>query len=168
MNLIKQEGTDDCVAAALAMVFDVSLGYIKAELFTDLMFPFPEPWDKLPKVPDMNVICDYAMGQQGVALVPFELDPLCSPHVDCKPVPVWPRSKTATARGPWKFEIALRKGPGLIEGTLTRNGNQLGHMVAWDGTVIYDPRGYCYSTNVAMPRFNFQPRRFWLAISTRK
>jgi len=166
MKLVTQEGANDCVLAALSMLFDASPSRIHQDLFTDLFFPFPDPWAHLPKVPDMNVICDYALWKQDVALVPFELDPLCSPHKDCPPVPVWPRCKVASSEGPRMFEQSLRRGEGLIEGVVI--GKELGHMVAWDGTVILDPRGYCYSLNVAVDKFNFQPRRFWLAVSTRK
>jgi hypothetical protein len=168
MKLVKQHGTDDCVAAALAMVFDASYDRVSRDLFSDMMYPFPEPWADLPKVPDMNVICDYAIGEWFTALVPCELDPVCSPHIDCPPVKVWPRSKSGGQGGELQFEWALRRGPGLIEGSLVGTGKQLGHMVAWNGQVVYDPRGYCYSMNVAVDKFNFQPRRFWLAINTRK
>ncbi len=154
---------NDCVAASLAMLLDVELGYIKNQLFTDLPKPFPGQWELFPKVPDMNVICDWVWGTYQIALTPFEYDPQSTPHRNCPPVSVYPRTTNllgVTADG--AFDNQMAHGPGLLEG-LTLNGS-LGHMCAWDGKVIHDPRGYCYSYNVAKEKFSYQVTRFWLAV----
>jgi hypothetical protein len=153
---------NDCVAASLAMLFDVDLGYIETLLFTALTKPFSGQWSGFPKVPDMNIICDWAC-QRGTALVPFEYDPQCTPHKSCPPVSVYPQTtrcphETADAA----FDKQMEYGPGLIEGTII--GREVGHMCAWDGKVIYDPRGYCYTRNVAKEKFGYQITRFWLAV----
>jgi hypothetical protein len=62
------------------------------------------------------------------------------------------------------FEGQLSHGKGVIEGVITSTAK--GHMVAWDGAVIYDPRGYMYSLNVAN-KFDFSPSRFWLAVEAK-
>ena len=154
---------NDCVAASLAMLLGRGIEYIKNQLFTNLPKPFPGQWELYPKVPDMNVICDWLWHQFQIALVPFEYSPQCTPHKNCPPVSVYPTtvgfpSYTADAA----FHDQVSYGPGLLEG-LTLNGS-LGHMCAWDGKVIYDPRGYCYSRNVAGVRFDYQITRFWLAV----
>ena len=161
MNLITTNN-NDCVAASLAMLFETSLTYVKAELFTNLPKPFSGQWWDLPKVPDMNVICDWAWKRR-TALVPFECDPQCTPHKDCPPVPVYPRTtKHKEGLGVWEFNNQMAYGPGLIEGTII--GQEVGHMCAWDGKIVYDPHGYCYSRNAAKEKFGYQITRFWLAV----
>ena len=161
MNLITSSN-NDCVAASLAMLLGVDIGYIELHLFTALTKPFTGRWVDLPKVPDMNVICDWLWEPCGIALVPFEYNPQCTPHKDCPPVPVYPR----TTVGPHEtahvaFKAQMNYGPGLLEG-LTEG--EVGHMCAWDGKIIHDPRGYCYTPNVAQEKFDYQMTRFWLAV----
>jgi hypothetical protein len=143
----------DCIACSLAMLIGVAPLYIKKNLIGELYYPFPEPWDNLPLVPSMEVICDWLITDQGTALTPFPRNPVCTPHKDCPPVSVWNEDPD------WRFEEQCEYGKGLIEG-LRPNG--VGHMVAWDGKAIHDPSGYIYSLNAA-DRFNFNPTRFWLA-----
>jgi hypothetical protein len=154
---------NDCVAASLAMLIDAPLGYVKIELFTALTKPFPGQWSGFLKVPDMNVICDWLWGERYTALTPFEYDPQCTPHRSCPPVSVYPRTTSRpheTADG--AFSKQMDYGPGLIEGTII--GREVGHMCAWDGKAIHDPRGYIYSRNVAKEKFGYQISRFWLAV----
>ena len=167
MKLIKQACGVDCTAASIAMVLGLELDFVKAELFKDLPKPFPSPWDHLPKVPDMNVICDWAWRTRSAALTPFERDPVCTPHRDCPPVSVYPRNtrtSVRTAEGAWRCQLSY--GPGLLEGVII--GREVGHMVAWSGDAIYDPRGHIYTSDDAESYFSFQPRRFWLYTPTRK
>lgn len=156
MNLITSSN-NSCVAASLAMLFDCSIDIIKSELFSSLLYPFPAPWSHLPKVPDMNVICDWAWNNRRVALVPFEYNPYCSPAADCPPIPVWPESGDVEKA----FSRALGYGAGLLEGLVDE---KRGHMCAWSGNVVHDPRGYSYSRNVAKSKFGFHIIRFWLAV----
>jgi hypothetical protein len=143
------------------MLFDVDIHYVKDQLFFGLSKPFPEPWSHLPKVPDMNVVCHWAWDRR-TALVPFEYNPQCTPHEDCPPVPVYPTRSDIYGKTPdWAFITQMSFGPGLIEGITE---DEAGHMCAWDGSIIYDPRGYCYSRNVAKERFGYQITRFWLAV----
>lgn len=157
MRLIEQE-TDGCVYASLAMVLNEKLEaayHCYKHWNYDRNYPFTGEWEKVPRVPSMEEICDISWRHFKMALIPFPLDPVATPHEDCKPIHVWDQ--------PWKkFTSQLSFGKGLIEGL--HDGR--GHMVAWDGSIVYDPRGYCYSINVA-DRFNFEPKRFWLALSTR-
>ena len=153
---------NDCVAASLAMLLGVSMDYIKGRLFVALTRPFPNPWAEFPKVPDMNVICDWLWEKHKVALTPFEYDPQCSPHKDCPPVSVYPQTcGSLHVDADWAFDKQTAYGPGLFEGSIV--GKEIGHMCAWDGQTIFDPRGYCYSRNVAQTKFNYQITRFWLA-----
>jgi len=152
---------NDCVAASLAMLLDVKIGYIENELFTNLPKPFPGQWAAFPKVPDMNVICEW-MWKHEIALIPFEYDPQSTPHKDCPPVSVYPTTEgfpSYTADVAFYDQVSY--GPGLFEGLTER---EVGHMCAWDGKVIHDPRGYCYSLNVAQAKFGYQITRFWLAV----
>lgn len=162
MRMVEQEN-NGCVYASLAMVLNEPLQTICHNFKTwELQdsHPFPAPWDGCPRVPSMHEICDEAIKHFKTAFVPFEFDPEVAPHPDCPPIKVW----TPTRSNPHRtasvvFNNQLRRGPGLIEGM---KGDK-GHMVAWDGSVVYDPRGYCYSINVA-GRFDFSPRRFWLSV----
>jgi len=140
----------DCVAASLAMVTGIPMSDIKEDLFTDLEYPFPPPWDKLPKVPNMDVICDYLWLGFRLGLTPFNNAPFCSPDVACPSFPVW---EDAAAM----FQRQLGFGPGLLEGTVAGKG----HMCAWDGTMVFDPRGYAYLPDEA-DDLGFDIERFWL------
>ena len=155
MRLYKQE-RDGCVVTSVAMLInetpDATFHIIDKPMTAQQRRPFPEPWDDCPLVPSMHEICDRLLKQKSIALVPFERNPKVTPHPDCPEYPVWENPEQ-------KFEAQLSYGKGLIEGTV----GEKGHMVAWDGKVVYDPRGYCYSMNVAS-KFNFVPRRFWLAV----
>jgi hypothetical protein len=164
MNLVTSNNKD-CVAASLSMVTGKKMEDVKADLFRDLAKPFPSPWEGCPKVPDMNVVCDWAWTHCRVALMPFEYNPVCTPHEDCPPVPVWPANTRATGNPDTPehvFARCLRFGSGLLEGLV----DGVGHMCAWDqgAEVVFDPRGYRYSRNVAMDKFDFEITRFWLAV----
>jgi hypothetical protein len=150
---------NDCVAASLAMLIGRSIDYIKCQLFNNLPKPFPDLWKDFPKVPDMNVICDWMWGR-GIALTPFEYNPQCTPHKVCPPVSVYPRTVSGKETADEMFNKQMAYGLGLIEGGII--GREVGHMCAWDGKIIYDPRGYCYSRNVAQEKFGYQITRFWL------
>jgi len=141
-----------CVAASLAMAFDKPLDEVIVELgFDRLEYPFEPPFELRPKVPSMDIIVDWAYTAMGVAMVPFERNPVCSPHENCKPVPVW-------SSGENMFRQQLNYGPGVIE-CLTLRG--LGHMVAWDGLSVFDPRGYYYKFE-DMGAYDLEATRFWL------
>lgn len=46
-------------------------------------------------------------------------------------------------------------------GVITGVGKRLGHAVAWDGKMIYDPRGHIYSIEEASA-CNFHPQTLWM------
>ncbi len=62
-----------------------------------------------------------------------------------------------------RFEQWLRKTErGVLTGIVQRSvGTQVGHAVAWDGSLIYDPRGFCYPFKDAHLE-NFQPQTLWM------
>jgi hypothetical protein len=155
MNLIRQ-GDNECMAASVAMVFDKRLESVNTfSLFNPYCysFPFPVPWHQSPKVASMDEICDWAYSIFGAGLVPFPRNPGCSPTEKCSMVPVWPD-------GEGKFLEHLSYGPGLLEGHVE---HMRGHMCAWDGKKVYDPRGYTYSFENA-DGYNFTATRFWLKV----
>ncbi len=166
MYLIKQE-KNGCVYASLAMVLNEKLETITRHFNTwgyeqGQMYPFLGEWETLPRVPSMHEICEVAMFHYDTGFVPFQRDPEVAPHPDCPPIRVWEHIQNRSVDAEGMFRAQLSRGPGLIEGFK----DDTGHMVAWDGSIIYDPRGYCYSPNVA-DRFDFEPRRFWLAVRTK-
>jgi len=139
------------------MLLGTGMRSIRADLTPEpLTYPFPAPWDKYPAAPSMDKICDWCWTKKQVALVPFNYAPLCTPHVDCPPQPVWSGDQMAM------FERQLAYGPGLLEGSIA---GAVGHMCAWDGQTIFDPRGYTYSRNVALNKFDFLVDGFWLGVS---
>lgn len=152
MRLVIDYEGGKCLLASLAMLFDLSWEEVEKALFYNLEYPFEPPWDTCPKVPDMNVIVDWALHVQHAALVPFEYNPSCTPHKDCTPVRVW-------KDGPAKFRKTLEYGPGLIE-CETETGK--GHMVAWDGASVYDPRCVVRYEYDRLIDNGLKPRRFWL------
>jgi len=148
-----------CVPASLGMVLDINQRVIKEDLMPNPpVYPFPAPWDKCPLVPSMDKVCDWCWDERKVALIPFVYDPQCTPHVNCPPQPVWQKDPMRV------FERQLAYGPGLLEGTV----EGVGHMCAWDGQTIFDPRGYTYSRNVASSKFDYLIARFWLAVGYNK
>jgi len=141
-----------CVFASLAMLIVEDINMVEGWLKHYLPdATFPPPYDELPRVPDMISICAWLLGRN-IALTPFPFDPQCTPHPSCPAKAVYENPQGV-------FNARLALGPGLIEGVV--NGDR-GHMVAWNGTTIYDPRGYCYSLNVSW-KFDFEPAQFWLA-----
>jgi hypothetical protein len=162
MRLKTADNVNGCVAASLAMVLDMSTHMIERDLFLNLETPFSGEWSECPKVPDMNVIVHWAWDCHRIGFVPFEYNPQCSPHPACPEVPVWPHNAAIDMSADTAFDRALGFGPGLLEGDIKYPGEHtVGHMCAWDGNVIYDPKGYVYSRNVS-EKFGFVPLRFWL------
>jgi hypothetical protein len=155
MHLIRQ-GDAGCVAASIAMVFDMPLEVVEYHyLFNPCCrsFPFPSPWHRSPMVASMDEVCDWAHNNFKVGLVPFPRNPGCSPAEECPAVPVWPD-------GEGKFLVHLSYGIGLLEGHVE---HMRGHMCAWDGEKVYDPRGHTYSFANASD-FDFTATRFWLKV----
>jgi hypothetical protein len=155
MQLIRQRDAG-CVAASVAMVFETRLNYVDTfSLFNPYCysFPFPSPWHKLPKVASMDELCDWAYSMFKVGLVPFPRNPGCSPSEKCPDVAVWPD-------GEGKFLEHLSYGVGLLEGHVE---HMRGHMCAWNGEKVYDPRGHTYSFANASD-FDFTATRFWLKV----
>lgn len=161
-----EQKKDGCVYASLAMVLGEKLETIEHNFKCwSNNFPFSGEWEKVPRVPGMHEICEVAIRHFKTAFVPFEYDPEVTPHEDCKPIKVWgdrPERVINALDAREMFLLQLSRGPGLIEGVNTGNGR--GHMVAWNGQVVFDPRDYCYSINVT-DKFYFNPLRFWLAVS---
>lgn len=62
-----------------------------------------------------------------------------------------------------RFEHWLRiTSRGVLTGTVQRSvGTQVGHAVAWDGKMIYDPRGHIYAFEDSAEH-NFRPQTMWM------
>ena len=155
MKLITSTDKYDCVAVSMAMLLGVSVAHVKSLVWPDpLEYPFPAPWDTLPKIPSMEVICEWMLFSHDIALVPFPHNPVCTPDVTrCPPVPVYDEDPDTV------FNRQLELGPGLLEGVRARGS---AHMCAWDGQAVFDPRGHIYSLNITHLH-DFVPTRFWLA-----
>ena len=158
MNLVI--GTNgQCLLASVAMLIGESLEATRQILIGHLDWPDKHPfegeWEDYPRVPSMHEVVDALWRFKRLGLVPFEYNPSCAPHIDCPSIDVWQRPRE-------QFLNQLDFGSGLIEGVV----DDRGHMVAWDGQVVLDPRGYCYSLNVS-DKFDFQPTRYWLALQNR-
>lgn len=151
MKMVRANEPMQCVAASLAMAFNIELNCVVEDLFSELEYPFEAPFESFPKVPDMNQIVDWAWTQFSIAMIPFEYKPVCTPHERCKSVPVWKDGETM-------FRKQLGYGVGVIEVEKAGGG---GHLVAWDGNQVFDPDGYRYDFE-AMKSFEYEPRRFWL------
>jgi len=150
MKLDLLNGPNRCVAASLAMITNLSIETIVEELFTDLRKPFEPPFQEFEKVPSMVEVCEWMHKNQLGSLMPFPKAPTCSVAITCTPVPVYENAEAA-----WLDHIEF--GSGLLEGETGR----LGHMCAWDGYRVFDPRGYRYEIWDA-PQFDFSPHTFWL------
>lgn len=156
MRLVKAEN-NGCVYASVAMLTNNHLNWAYDSLYTCGakigQKPFIGIYKDFEVVPDMAVICDVLWRKKRTGLVPFEFDPKCAPNANCPPISTW--------ENPTKvFMQQLGYGPGLLEGKT----KVCGHMCAWDGQVIYDPRGFIYSFNLAAT-MGFEPKRFWLKVS---
>jgi hypothetical protein len=153
MILVRASEPFTCVAATLSMVTSKPLEDIIRELFTGLPHPFPTPWSSLPKVPCMTEICEWAWTTAKIGLVPFDRCPTCSVAPECPPVAVWSDGESR-----WLKHLSF--GPGLLEGIV--RGDR-GHMCAWDGQVILDPRGYKYTWD-DRHNYKYDAHRFWLVV----
>jgi hypothetical protein len=154
MQLITSRN-NDCVAASVAMLLGLTLEEVKSHhLFSEayLTYPFPKPWHEVPKVPAMEEVCEWAFQTGKIGLVPFPLNPRCTPSHGCPDVPVFQDKNKAFCR-------QLDFGPGLLEGMTSK-----GHMCAWDGTKVYDPRGRIYPLTDAFAH-SFYYHRFWLKVN---
>jgi hypothetical protein len=158
MQLVTSKN-NNCVAASLAMVLGSRCPErVEQDLFCfPREHPFPPPWNHLPMVPNMDLICDWMLTEKSIALTPFTRNPLCSPHPDCPGVSPYNEDPEKV------FQAQLNFGIGLLEGVVPKAVGDIGHMCAWDGHAIHDPRGYIYSLNVAEEKFHFTVKRFWLA-----
>jgi len=152
MKLIVSPDNFSCVAASLAMVTNISLDIVLEELFTDLPCPFPPPWDEIPKVPTTDEIAFWLWTEHFHGIMPFNRNPTCSINSECPPIKVWSDEETM-----WQRQLTF--GWGLLEGA-TVNG---GHLCAWDGSLVFDPRGYIYKWRDRL-EYSFDAHRFWLLI----
>ena len=148
MNLVTTNEPNMCVACSLAMLTGLPLKEVQRQLFLGLEYPFDPPFEKLPKVPSMDVVVDWLF-QRRVSATPFERNPYCSPHETCNSVPVW-------YNGDRKFQKQLNYGLGLLEGYT----GDIGHMCYWNGE-IYDPRGAVYKYEQA-EKYGFEIERVWI------
>jgi len=155
MRLIKSN-KNNCVYASVAMLLGVSLDKAYELLHNkDAKIgekPFTGIYKDFEVVPDMAVICDSLWSKKRIGLTPFYFDPTCSPHPNCQPISTWKNPKAS-------FKLQLGFGSGLLEGKTEK----CGHMCAWDGQVIFDPRGHIYSYDLA-EIMNFEINRFWLKV----
>ncbi len=157
MNLI-QSSKNQCVAASVGMLFEWKLEELAGFQLFDItrhQYPFPRPWSHLPKVASMEEICGWAFSIVGCGLVPFPRNPTCAPSADCPPQPVF-------KDGEGVFRSHLSFGAGLLEGLIKDRG----HMCAWDGLKVYDPRNHIYQIEDA-DDYDFTPSRFWLSVPAR-
>ena len=157
MNLIRSS-KNQCVAASVGMLFEWKLEALADFPLFDItcyQYPFPHPWSHLPKVASMVEICEWAITVTGCGLVPFPRNPTCVPSAKCPSTPVFKDGEAS-------FLTHLSYGAGLLEGIVS-----VGHMCAWDGLKVYDPRGYTYQIEDA-PAYDFAPSRFWLKVEKRQ
>lgn len=159
MKLIRC-GESGCVVASVAMLVGRELAWVEGfPMFNPICYryPFPQPWARLPKVASMEEICDWAYQTLRVGLIPFPRNPGCSPAGECPMQPVYKDGEEV-------FLNQLSYGAGLLEGVVEHDR---GHMCAWDGEKVHDPRGYIYSFENA-DGFNFTATRFWLKVESKK
>lgn len=155
MRLILTEKPFTCVHASLAMLLGGSEShheYVKNSL--PLRYPFPSPYQGVPAGHSMAEVCDFIQrsGTWIVGLMPFDRSPTCSIAPELPEVSVW-------SEGELKWRQHLRFGRGLLEG----HTEVVGHMCAWDGRNVYDPRGYIYAWE-DREDYNFDAERFWLEV----
>lgn len=146
MKLVKAEEKYGCVVASVAMLRGESY-WDTRKMLPPWTYPFEGLYASCPKVPAMEELVDIFFNW-GYHLVPFFRDPYCSPEPHCNPVPVWPDGET-------KFQQQLLYGRGLLVGHCGKTG----HMAAWDGHLVYDPRGMVYSLE---NQHCFDVEVFWL------
>jgi hypothetical protein len=155
MNL-KRCGENGCLAASVAMLLGVRVDDIeRIGLFNPCRYeyPFPAPWARMPKVATMDEVCEWMYKECKIGLVPFAHNPGCSAARECPMTPVWSDGRKA-------FRRHLSYGAGLLEGHVE---HMRGHMCAWDGKKVYDPRGNTYRLEDAL-HYDFTPTRFWLKV----
>lgn len=165
MKMVVSPDGFSCTAASLAMVTNRWLDEIIEDLYMDLDFPFDPPFDGYPKVPSMDEICDWMWKQCLQGLVPFNRNPTVSIAPGCNQVPVWYNGDRQ-----WLDQLAY--GWGLLEGFVIKKNTdpngflpeiRIGHLCAWDGKYVMDPRGYKYKW-ADREEHGFDAERFWLLV----
>lgn len=155
---LELSGDYTCVHASLAMVCRLPTWEVAKGL--PLYFPFPPPYEGVPAGHSMVEVCRWLWADQGMMAMPFDRDPTVAICPGTPSVPVWGDGEKM-----WRQHLGY--GEGLLEGRTERlsGGEQLytGHMCAWDGKQILDPRGYKYELSAA-DDMGFYPERFWLVV----
>ena len=138
MKMQKQHN-DSCLLYSFAMALEVPAGDLYKEIGHDgqeiwfPQLPFGSPRKRSFHIQEMIDCCL----SRGVAAVPVELEPrLC------------PQGLPSLARDVWDQERAHARFNNLISGRtavlIGRGRNNGGHACAWDGSMVFDPRGYVY------------------------
>jgi hypothetical protein len=133
------------------MLLDEDRKRIHKEFYPEGAKYFKGLWSKYPKVPSKPEIIDWIWRRNRIALVEFVRDPQMKPSVEAPAVSVYTDSEKV-------FRDQLKYGAGLLEGF-----TKLGHMCAWDGERIFDPRGYVYSYEKA-DKYGFEVTSFLMAV----
>jgi len=158
MEMILTEAPLTCVHASLAMLTGLSLDSLAISL--PVYFPFPPPYEKVPAGQDMANVCEWAWEVARIGLMPFDRCPAVAIGPGKPAVPIW-------EDGEKKWRHQLGYGPGLLEGSTERLSDGVllntGHMCAWDGERIFDPRGYRYAWKDRKDH-KFDAERFWLKV----
>ena len=131
MDYIKQaDGSGQCMLASAAMVLDTTVDILINEIGhdgTEICWP-DEPAPRNQRGYHIQEILDCFLSR-GVSMYRVDGYPLLH-VVGCTPRPVYPDAEA-------RFVRLIEGRRAMIYGTVLRGA----HMVAWDGSRVYDPSG---------------------------
>ena len=157
MNLITTTNTYSCLVAAFAMACEVSFDtFIKLLGHDGSAFPYSNPYYRAGFHPQEFIEVILKLGWLAT---PIEQNPVLTPDgIDLRDIYFNSSEAGNLARF---LQHLTNTTTGVIEGILQRKaGGIVGHAVAWDGTHIYDPRGYVYSFSEC-ETMKYTPRILW-------
>jgi hypothetical protein len=158
MFTIPNSNSWSCLPASFSMVCNVSFQYFIALLGHD---GDARPYKDKSKRRGFHLQeCIDIAWKLGFTCMPIELFPAMTYAVGAEVFPVRFGSDDNANLARFMHYLTTTK-RGILEGLRAVNGIKMGHAVAWDGELIYDPSGRSYSFENSLKN-NFNPHTLWI------
>lgn len=116
------------------------------------------PYEDLHEGFHIHELIDIAWTRFMKPVTPFVRTPTVTPSLDHPAQNAIFRHHMHTER---RFLARIFNCVGMMTGFTNKAGKLSTHAVAWDGTQIYDPRGYSYHFDSRI-KYSFDPDVFWM------
>jgi len=158
MFLQTQPSQWSCVPTAFAMLLDIAVEEMIRQIGHDgseVVWPELEPTALSKRAFHPQECIDVALSLD-IPIVSIHLMPYTLHFVNNVPSkPIWTEQQCLD-----RFDRLLKAYEGVFTGTTNYN---MGHAVAWNGKMVYDPRGYIKPLEEA----NFNPQIFFIKFKSK-